>query len=63
VEAAFMDRDKETAKVKCHLTAKEAGALASKARVRQITLFHFSPRYSDLEDEIRKEVMEAFGKG
>ena len=63
VEAAFLERDRETAKTKCHLTAKEAGALARKARVKQITLFHFSPRYSDLEEEIRKEAMEAFGKG
>ncbi len=63
VEAAFLDRDRETAKVKCHLTAKEAGTLARKAGVKQITLFHFSPRYSDLEEEIRKEAMEAFGKG
>jgi len=63
VEAAFLDRDRETAKAKCHLTAKEAGTLARKAGVRQITLFHFSPRYSDLEEAIRKEAMEAFGKG
>jgi len=63
VEAAFLDKDRETAKTKCHLTAKEAGTLARKARVKQITLFHFSPRYSDLEEEIRKEAMEAFGEG
>ena len=62
VEAAFLDRDRETAKTKCHLTAKEAGTLARKAGVKQITLFHFSPRYSDLEEEIRREAMEAFGK-
>ena len=63
VEAAFLDRDRETARTKCHLTAKEAGTLARKARVKQMTLFHFSPRYSELEEEIRKEAMEAFGKG
>ena len=63
VEAAFLDRDRETAKMKCHLTAKEAGTLARKAGAKQITLFHFSPRYADLEEEIRKEAMEAFGKG
>jgi ribonuclease Z len=63
VEAAFLERDKETAKTKCHLTAKEAGTLARRAQVKQITLFHFSPRYSDLEEDIRKEAMEAFSKG
>jgi ribonuclease Z len=63
VEAAFLDRDRETAKAKSHLTAKEAGALARKAKAKQITLLHFSPRYSGLEQEILKEAMEAFGKG
>lgn len=63
VEAAFLDRDGKIAKAKCHLTAKEAGTLARKAGVKQITLFHFSPRYTDLEEEIRREAMEAFGKG
>ena len=63
VEAAFLERDRETAKTKCHLTAKEAGTLARKAGVKQITLFHFSPRYTQLEEEITREAMEAFGKG
>ena len=63
VEAAFLDRDREIAKTKCHLTAKEAGTLARRAGVKQMTVFHFSPRYTDLEEEIRKEAMEAFGKG
>ena len=62
VEAAFLDRDRETARLKYHLTAKEAGTLAGKARVRQMTVFHFSPRYSELEEEIQKEAMEAFCK-
>ncbi len=62
VEAAFLDRDRETARAKCHLTAKEAGSLARKAGAKRITLFHFSPRYTDLEEEIRREAMEAFGK-
>jgi len=63
VEAAFLDRDRETAKTKCHLTAKEAGTLAREAGVKQITLFHFSPRYTELEEEITREAMDAFGKG
>lgn len=63
VEAAFLDKDREIAKTKCHLTAKEAGILARKAGVKQITLFHFSPRYNELEAEIRREATEAFGKG
>ncbi len=63
VEAAFLDRDRETAKTKCHLTAKEAGTLARKARVKRMTLFHFSPRYGELEEDLQKEALEAFSKG
>jgi ribonuclease Z len=60
IEAAFLDRDRETAKKKYHLTAKEAGELAKKARVKQLTLFHFSPRYSHQEAQLKQEAFEAF---
>ena len=60
IEAAFLDRDRETAHKKYHLTAKEAGELAKKARVKQFTLFHFSPRYNHQEAEIQREALEAF---
>ena len=60
IEAAFLDRDRETAHKKYHLTAKEAGELAKKARVKQFTLFHFSPRYNHQEAEIQREATEAF---
>jgi len=60
IEAAFLDCDREAARKKFHLTAKEAGELAKKAEVKQFTIFHFSPRYSDCEEEIKREAMEAF---
>jgi ribonuclease Z len=60
IEAAFLDLDKETARKKYHLTAKEAGNLAKKAGVKLFTLFHFSPRYSHRAEDIRREAMEAF---
>ena len=60
IEAAFLDRDRETAHKKYHLTAKEAGELAKKARVNQLTLFHFSPRYNQQEADIQREALEAF---
>ncbi|MGD2126478.1 MAG: MBL fold metallo-hydrolase [Desulfobacteraceae bacterium] len=60
IEAAFLDRDKDTARKKYHLTAKEAGDLAGKAGAKQFTLFHFSPRYSELTEEIKKEAADAF---
>ena len=43
IEAAFLDCDKEIAQKKYHLTAKEAGEIAGEAKVKQLTLFHFSP--------------------
>jgi ribonuclease Z len=60
IEAPFLERDKEIALKKDHLTAKQAGTLARKAGVKRFTLFHFSPRYSDMADELEKEAMEAF---
>jgi ribonuclease Z len=60
IEAAFLERDREIARKKYHLTAKQAGTLARKAGVKRLTLFHFSPRYSDMAEELEKEAMEAF---
>jgi ribonuclease Z len=60
IEATFLDQDKAVAEKKYHLTAKEAGELAREAAVRQLTLFHFSPRYTHLVEDIHKEAMEAF---
>jgi ribonuclease Z len=62
IEAAFLDRDLEIAEKKCHLTAKQAGTLARKARVKRLTLFHFSPRYAGMAQELEREAMEAFTK-
>jgi ribonuclease Z len=60
IEAGFMEKDEEIAKKKYHLTAREAGLIAKRAGVKQMTLFHFSPRYSGQEGEIWKEAMKAF---
>ena len=65
IEAAFLERDRDTARLKNHLTARQAGTLAGWAQVNQITPFHFSPRYQEnrrsLETEARQAYAECFG--
>lgn len=63
IEAAFMDKDKDIALNKLHLTTRQAGILAAKAKVKKLVVFHFSPRYSGMEDQLYKEVFEAFETG
>jgi ribonuclease Z len=60
IEAVFLDEDREIAARKRHLTAAQAGSLARRAGAKRIVPFHFSPRYRDREDDLRREVAEAF---
>jgi ribonuclease Z len=60
IEAAFLDREKQIARKKYHLTARKAGCLARKAEVRQFEIFHFSPRYRGHADELEREARQAF---
>ncbi len=60
IEASFLDAQKEAALTKCHLTARQAGTLAGKARVKQFTLFHFSPRYTGRFGEFEREAQTAY---
>lgn len=62
IEAPFLDREKELAKKKFHLTAKQAGMIARMAQVKQLITFHFSPRYYENPDELKKEAMVEFRK-
>jgi len=61
IEAPFLDCDEDVARKKYHLTAREAGEIARKARVKQLIPFHFSPRYSHHPEYLQQEAMEAFG--
>jgi ribonuclease Z len=63
IEAPFLDRDGDIARRKYHLTAREAGLIASQAGVKELTIFHFSPRYAGREEELIDEAMEAFRSG
>ena len=60
IEAAFLEKNKDIAENKYHLTARQAGYMAGKARVKQFTLFHFSPRYTGQELLFTKEAQQAY---
>ncbi|MCF8068111.1 MAG: ribonuclease Z [Desulfobacterales bacterium] len=60
IETAFLDADKDLAAEKYHLTARQAGVIAGKAAVKKMIPFHFSPRYSGMEEMIQKEAETAY---
>ncbi len=62
IEGAFLESHKDIAKKKFHLTARQAGNIAGRARVKQFTLFHISPRYTGMEYLFQKEAMTAYEK-
>jgi ribonuclease Z len=61
IECTFLDADAADAARKCHLTARQAGAIAAAAGVSVLVPFHFSPRYAGREAELRAEAKAAFG--
>ena len=63
IEAAFLEKHKEAARAKFHLTARQAGLIARRAGVKQFTVFHFSPRYCDKAHLLQKEAADAFENG
>lgn len=60
VEAAFSHIHRETARQKHHLTARQAGEIARACQVKQYSLFHYSPRYSDCPEMLEAEAKQAF---
>jgi len=58
IEASFLNADQAIAQEKRHLTAKMAGHIAREAKVKQYTLFHFSPRYTGMADLLYNEAAE-----
>jgi len=59
-EAPYLDQDADKAQERYHLTARQAGLLARKAGVRELVVFHFSPRYTGQGDLLYKEAQEEF---
>jgi len=49
-ESTFLDKDKDKAEERLHLTAKEAGLIANGGNVKKLILTHFSLRYKDVNE-------------
>ncbi len=60
IEAAFLDEDRQIAAKKNHLTARQAGEIAGKAKVKLLTPFHFSPRYQGRTHLLEAEAQNAY---
>jgi len=56
IETVFLDEDVSHASEKQHLTAGQAGRIARAAGARNVVPFHFSPRYTERESELRAEL-------
>jgi ribonuclease Z len=59
-EAAFLDRDRDRAEERAHLTARQAGELARMAKAKKLQIFHFSPKYEKEGNLLEQEAAEAF---
>jgi ribonuclease BN (tRNA processing enzyme) len=60
IECVFADEDRELARRRNHLTARQAGSVARRLRARQLQPFHFSPRYEGAEDRLREQAFGAW---
>jgi len=60
IEAYFIHEDLEHARKRNHLTARLSGLISKKARVKNLHLLHFSPRYKDRAEDIINEAYEGF---
>jgi len=56
IETVFLEEDVAHATKKQHLTAQQAGRIARAAGARAVVPFHFSPRYTGRESELRAEL-------
>ncbi|KPJ78397.1 MAG: ribonuclease Z [Deltaproteobacteria bacterium SG8_13] len=60
IEAAFLEADRQIAKAKNHLTARQAGEIAGMSKVKLLTAFHFSPRYQGQAHLLEAEAQNAY---
>jgi ribonuclease Z len=59
-ESPYLDVDAGKARDRYHLTARQAGHMARLAGVRDLVVFHFSPRYTGQGEALEREALEVF---
>ena len=59
-EAGFLERDRDRAEERGHLTARQAGETAKRAKVKKLQVFHFSPKYEKEAHLLTQEAEKAF---
>ncbi len=59
-EAAFLEKDSDKAVARGHLTARQAGFIAREAGVRELQVYHFSPRYEHCPELLYQEAQQEF---
>jgi ribonuclease Z len=59
-EAYFLEKDRDRALERSHLTAKTAGRIAREARVKDLVVMHFSPKYRKESETPEDEAIREF---
>lgn len=60
IEAYFLEKDRDRATLRYHLTAQQAGRIAREAGVKKMIVFHFSPKYIGNLGELVQEAEDEF---
>ncbi len=61
-EAYFMEKDRDRALERFHLTAKACGSIARNAGAKRLSVVHISPKYSDSPEKVIEEATREFGR-
>ena len=59
-EAYFLEKDRDRAIERSHLTARTAGRIAREANVKNLVVMHFSPKYRKESESPEDEAMREF---
>tara|TARA_B100000686_G_scaffold212483_1_gene219409 strand:- start:1027 stop:2034 length:1008 start_codon:yes stop_codon:yes gene_type:complete len=62
-ESPFLAEEEERGLDRCHLTTKQAGTLARMAKVKSLTVFHFSSKHVKRKAQLIQEALSAFRSG